>query len=134
MEYKEILKISNEKFSDFLVVEKPFEKYGINRKRILIKRFIDRLGKYFIFAEINNIVIGTSTVNEMWVINYRINDNRYDFKLEPGKEIDIIEMSIDWFREALEVERQRSNYIKKYQNIKNNTISEIRDYKLNKVL
>lgn len=134
MEYKEILKISNEKFSDFLVVEKPFEKYGINRKRILIKRFIDRLGKYFIFAEITNLVIGTSTVDEIWVIKYKINDNTYDFKLEPGKEIDIIEMSIDWFKEALEVERQRSNYIKKYQNIKNNTVSEIRDYKLNKVL
>ena len=26
MDYKEILKISNEKFSNFLVVEKPFEK------------------------------------------------------------------------------------------------------------
>jgi len=134
MEYKEILKISNEKFSDFLVVEKPFEKYGINRKRILIKRFIDRLGKYFIFAEITVPITRLSTVDEIWVIKYKINDNTYDFKLEPGKEIDIIEMSIDWFKEALEVERQRSNYIKKYQNIKNNTVSEIRDYKLNKVL
>jgi hypothetical protein len=134
MDYKEILKISNEKFSNFLVVEKPFEKYGISRKRILIKRFIDRLGKYFIFAEITNLVIGTTTVDEVWVINYSIGDKTFDFTIESDLEEITLGLTLDWYLSAIEVEKLRTDYYNKYTKIKTDLKSEIRDYKLNKVL
>ena len=134
MEYKEILKISNEKFSDFLVVETPFEKYGINRKRILIKRFIERLDKHFIFAEITNLVVGTTTVDEVWIINYSIGDKTFDFIIEKDLEEITLGLTLDWYLSAIEAEKLRTDYYNKYTKIKTDLKSEIRDYKISKII
>jgi hypothetical protein len=134
MDYNEILKLSRGVFNNYTVVEKPFDKYGINRSRIVFKNFNKRLNKDFPFAEITNFIIGTTFVDDVWDIHYFIGDNVFDFRLESGGEESVLEISLNWYLEAKEVERLRSEYYLKYQQIKRETLSEVRNHKLNKVL
>ena len=134
MDYNEILKLSKEVFNNYTVVEKPFDKYGINRSRIVFKSFNKRLNKDFPFVEITNFIIGTTFVDDVWDIHYFIGDNVFDFRLESDSEESVLEISLNWYLEAKEVERLRSEYYLKYQQIKRQTLSEVRNHKLNKVL
>ena len=91
-----------------------YEDYEIADKR----DFIDRLGKYFIFAEITNLVIGTTTVDEVWVINYSIGDKTFDFTIESDLEEITLGLTLDWYLSAIEVEKLRTDYYNKYTKIK----------------
>ena len=127
MKYEDILDIVKLKFNNFFVIEKKYNSYGLDVNRIIIKRFNDRLDCNFKFAEIYKI-------EENWVISYSVGDKEYPFILEPNNEIDLLEISIDWYNVAFDIQEQKNSHFERYQSIKRNKLIEIRNHRLNKLL
>lgn len=134
MEYDDVFSLVRNIFVDFKVIEKTYLKYNEKREKIILKSFNTRLSKYFRFAEISNLILGTSFIEDVWIIDYYIGDKVFHFKIDKNLEEITLKLTLDWYLNAIEAEKLRLDYQNRYKRIKNDLKSEIRDYKINRII
>ena len=137
MDYDRILELVNLLFSDYLIVES--KRSSEKNKFIKIKRYNKRLDTYFKFCEIEEKVLSYSTsiynntsyISNNWEIHYKVNDDVFTIPIINESSIEI---SLNWYEKAYDIESMRIRNCQWYDEIKNNQITEIRNFKLNKIL
>ena len=138
MKYTNILELSRKVFSNYSVIDSKETRYnkaiGNISDKVTIKRFSNKLKKEVFFAEIGNKLLGTTFLDEVWELRYKVNDTIFEFLLESGSELEIMEITLNWYVEAKKAEDLRNLYQRRYSEIKKNVKLEVRNHKLEKLL
>ena len=128
----EILDIIKDVFSDYVIEESTWSKYGVTYPRFVIKTWSERLNTSFTMAEIKNLLVGTSVFEKAWVIVFkRYTTQKFEFDIESKSQLEMIR---DWNNEYSRVYRENNELLSQYNRIKKDYKSELRDYQLKKLL
>lgn len=112
-----------------------YKKYDIDRPRFKIFRYSEKLDKKVPIATVETYVIGTIFLDGLWLIDLSGSPGfEYEFKVEAGYERDYIEMVCDFIDEIYVVKEANNRIFNKYSNIKRTPKTELREFKLNKLL
>jgi hypothetical protein len=112
-----------------------YKRYDLDRPRFKIFRYSEKLDKKVPIATVETYVIGTIFLDGLWLIDLSgFSGFEYEFKVEAGSERDYIEMISDFIDEICVVKEANSRVFSKYSNIKRTPKTELREFKLNKLL
>lgn len=112
-----------------------YKKYDLDRPRFKIFRYSEKLNKKVPIATVENYIIGTIFFDGLWLIKLSgIEQFEYEFKVEPVSERDYIEMVCDFIDEIYVVKEANNRIFNKYSNIKRTPKTELREFKLNKLI
>ena len=112
-----------------------YRRYDLDRPRFKIFRYSEKLNKKVPIATVETYVIGTIFLDGLWLIDLSgFEGFEYEFKVEAGSERDYIEMISDFIDEICVVKEANSRVFSKYSNIKRTPKTELREFKLNKLL
>lgn len=112
-----------------------YKRYDLDRPRFKIFRYSEKLNKKVPIATVENYIIGTIFFDGLWLIKLSgIEQFEYEFKVEPVSERDYIEMVCDFIDEIYVVKEANNRIFNKYSNIKRTPKTELREFKLNKLL
>lgn len=112
-----------------------YKRYDLDRPRFKIFRYSEKLDKKVPIASVETYVIGTIFLDGLWLIDLSgFSGFEYEFKVEAGSERDYIEMISDFIDEICVVKEANSRVFSKYSNIKRTPKTELREFKLNKLL
>ena len=127
--------ILNDVFGDDNIKFEYYKRYDLDRPRFKIFRYSEKLDKKVPIATVETYVIGTIFLDGLWLIDLSgFSGFEYEFKVEAGSERDYIEMISDFIDEICVVKEANSRVFSKYSNIKRTPKTELREFKLNKLL
>ena len=128
----EILDIVKDVFSDYVIEESTWSKYGVTYPRFLIKTWSERLNTSFTMAEVKNLLVGSVVFEKAWVIVFKQYISRdFEFNIESKGQLEMIR---DWNDEYWRVYQKNNELLSQYGRIKLDYKSELRDYQLKKLL
>lgn len=134
MKSDEILILLKEVFFDHDIVESNYKKFNLTFDRFYIKRYIPKFKSKLSIAEVKQLLVGTTVVEDTWEVDLSTINQSFVFRIENGFERQSLEIIKDWYEEYKKIDDARNLLMRKYSRIRKNFKEELRDYQLNKLV
>jgi hypothetical protein len=96
-----------------------------------IKKYNNKFKGFYTHVRIQNKVLGNQILNDHWVVIGCNISNEYEIDFDS---VLSLQMFKDWFDELLEAEKKVDHLKSRFNKMKRNFKSELRDYQLKKLL